>query len=288
MTRARLAALAKALETIHARCDVQQRLAVDPVGVVRRFDHPLDRELIGLLASSLAFGNVKALRGAIEEVLRRLGPEPLTVLEDRADALRRLEGFQYRMIHGCDIGRLLLGARGMQQRHGGLGEAFARELDRSQGMLRPALVAWTTQLRATARLSTGRDAERRGPRHVLPDPAGASGCKRLMLYLRWMVRADDGVDLRVWRDVAPSVLLMPVDTHILRLARNLGLTRRSGPSWLAAEDITAVLRRIDPLDPVRFDFALCHLGMVGDCQSVQDARCVGCEARQVCLVWRPG
>lgn len=288
MTRARLAALARALESIHASCDVAQRLAVDPVGVVRRFHEPADQEIVGLLASSLAFGNVKALRAAIEEVLRRLGPEPVRVLEDRSSALRRLDGFQYRMIHGRDVGRLLVGARTMQRRSGSLGDAFAEGLQAHGGQLRPALVDWTGKLRRTARLGTGRDAERRGPRHILPDPAGASGCKRLMLYLRWMVRPDDGVDLGVWRRVSPSILLMPVDTHIHRLAVNLGLTRRSGPSWLAAEDVTAVLRKIDSDDPVRFDFALCHLGMAQGCQSVMHPRCTDCGARAVCLKCGPG
>jgi uncharacterized protein (TIGR02757 family) len=284
LSRVRLAALAVALERIERTCDVESRLAVDPVGVVRRYREPGEQELVGLLSSSLAFGNVKALRGGIEEVLRRLDADLLTVLDDRGETLRRLKGFQYRMIQGQDIGRLLVGARKMQRSRGSLGDVFASELERSGGSLRPALVAWTSELRRRAGLGTGRDKERRGPGHVLPDPAGTSGCKRLMLYLRWMVRPDDGVDLGVWRSVPPSVLLVPVDTHIHRLGVNLGLTQRSGPSWHAAEEITAVLRKIDPQDPVRFDFALCHLGMARGCQGVADDRCLGCGAQDVCLI----
>lgn len=286
MTR-RLAALARALESIQATCNVGERLAVDPVGVVRRHEGATVRELVGLLSASLAFGNVKALRGAIEQVLSRLGPDLLAVLDDREQALRRLEGFQYRMILGRDIGRLLVGARQVQLRHGSLGEAFTRELG-EEGLLRPALVGWTRMLREAAELSDSRDAGRRGPGHVLPDPAGTSGCKRLMLYLRWMVRPDDGVDLGLWRSVSPSILLIPVDTHIHRLGVNLGMTRRSGPSWLASEEITAVLRKIDPMDPVRFDFALCHLGMAHGCTGGADAvRCPACGARDVCIRWKP-
>jgi uncharacterized protein (TIGR02757 family) len=282
----RLAALARALESIQATCNVQERLAVDPVGVVRRHRGTIQRELVGLLSASLAFGNVKALRGAIEQVLARLGPDLPAVLDDRAGALRCLEGFQYRMILGRDIGRLLVGARQVQVRHGSLGEAFCGELGK-EGSLRPALVGWTRMIREAAGPSDLEDAGRRGPQHVLPDPGGSSGCKRLMLYLRWMVRPDDGVDLGLWRAVSPSILLIPVDTHIHRLGVNLGMTRRAGPSWLASEDITGVLREIDPGDPVRFDFALCHLGMAQGCTGRSDSvRCPACGAREVCKVWK--
>ena len=123
--------------------------------------------------------------------------------------------------------------------------------------------------------------------HSLPDPSGSSGCKRLLLYLRWMVRPDDGVDLGLWKQVSPSVLLIPLDTHIHRIARNLGLTNRSSPSWAAAEEITAALRAIDPVDPVRFDFALCHMGMLQQCPSRRDSElCRGCGVLTVCRHWR--
>lgn len=282
MTPQQLAALAQALENVQKTCNVQDRLTVDPVGVVRRYDHPEACELVGLLAASLAFGNVKALRSAIEQVLERLGPELPGVLEDRAATLRRLGGFKYRMVHGSDIGRLLVGARRVQILHGSLGGAFAEDLS-DHGSLRPALVAWTGRVRQHAGFGGRSDVGRRGPQHVMSDPSGASGCKRLMLYLRWMVRPDDGVDLGLWKRVPPAVLLMPVDTHVHRIARNLGLTSRRGPSWLASEEITAILRQIDPADPVRFDFALCHLGMTGGCPVKPNARqCAGCAARGVC------
>lgn len=287
MTRRQLDALARALEDVQKTCNVGDRLAVDPVGVVRRYEDPEMCELVGLLAASLAFGNVKALRAGIEQVLERLGPGLPGVLEDRATTLRRLRGFQYRMVHGSDIGRLLVGARRVQVLHRTLGDAFATDLA-NLGSLRPALVEWTGRIREHAGFGGRADAGRRGPQHVMSDPAGASGCKRLMLYLRWMVRPDDGVDLGLWQRVSPSVLLMPVDTHVHRIARNLGLTSRRGPSWLASEEITAVLRRIDPSDPVRFDFALCHLGMTGGCPAKPDARmCAGCAARGVCIATSP-
>ncbi|HNT00350.1 MAG TPA: TIGR02757 family protein [Polyangiaceae bacterium] len=274
--------LAEILESIVATCDVPARLALDPVGVVRTYRHPAQQELAGLLSASLAFGQVKALRRAIEQVLSRMGSDWMGVLEDRHETLCRLEGFQYRMVRGRDIGRLLVGARFVQRRQGSLGEAFCKEFHLA-GALRPALVAWTRQLRDAAGAFDHEDQGRRGYGHVLPDPAGASPNKRLLLFLRWMVRPNDGVDLGLWTTVPPSALLIPVDTHIHRLGKLLGMTQRSNPSWLAAEDITAVLRQIDPDDPVRFDFALCHLGMTLGCSTRPDpTRCESCPVRADC------
>ena len=279
----RLAALAHALRHVERACNVEERLAVDPVGVVRRYQDPHTCELVGLLAASLAFGNVVSIRASIEGALQRLGSDPLRVLGDREVALERLEGFRHRMVQGRDIGRVLVGARQVQLAYGSLGKAFEADCECRGGSLRGALSAWTARIRERAGFGESGDVGRRGPQHVMSDPLGASGCKRLMLYLRWMVRPDDGVDMGLWGGVSTSMLLMPVDTHVHRIAKNLGLTKRGGASWLASEDITSVLRRIDPVDPVRFDFALCHFGMSGGCPAKPDARCCGgCVAREAC------
>ena len=283
----RLAALALALGEVERGCAVSDRLLLDPVGVVRRYRDPLELELVGLLASSLAFGNVRLIRGAVEEVLVRLGGDLLGVVGDRGCVLGRLGGFRYRMVSGEDVARLLYGARCVQREGGSLGAVFASEYG-SSGDLRGALSGWVGRIRGRAGFGGGGDEGRRGPGHVLSDPGGGSGCKRLMLYLRWMVRRDDGVDLGVWGGMSPSVLLMPVDTHVLRVSRNLGMTGRGVASWGASEDITGVLRLIDPLDPVRYDFALCHFGMSGGCPSRPgEVACEGCVARVVCL-WSGG
>jgi uncharacterized protein (TIGR02757 family) len=95
-----------------------------------------------------------------------------------------------------------------------------------------------------------------------PIPAAGSTCKRLNMYLRWMVRPDDGIDLGLWKSVPVSKLMMPVDTHVAALSVKLGITNRETVDWKMAEEITAVLRRIQPGDPVRYDFSLCRAGMV--------------------------
>jgi uncharacterized protein (TIGR02757 family) len=136
--------------------------------------------------------------------------------------------------------------------------------------------------------ASGSARSRRGPYHILPDPRGGGGSKRLLLFLRWMVRPADGVDLGLWQ-VSPSVLLCPVDTHIHKLAKNLGFTKRKNVSWETAEEITRALARFDPDDPVKHDFSLCHMGMLQRCPSRKDAKkCEGCGVMPVCRHWARG
>ena len=286
MDDCRLAALSMALEQVRESCDVDDRLAVDPVGIVRRFRDPGVAELVGLLAASLAFGNVKSIRSSIERVLSLLGVDFLAVLEDRAATVSLLSGVRHRMVDGCDVARMLVGARRVQREYGTLGSAFYADWASNDGDMRRSLASWVERIRDKAGFGENADQGRRGPAHVLTDPMRGSGCKRLLLYLRWMVRRDDGVDVGLWDGLTPDILLMPVDTHVHRIAVNLGMTRRLMPSWRVSEDITSVLRMIDPLDPIRFDFALCHLGMSGGCPSKPDrACCDGCAARRACLAY---
>ncbi|MDR7513161.1 MAG: DUF2400 family protein, partial [Armatimonadota bacterium] len=106
---------------------------------------------------------------------------------------------------------------------------------------------------------------RPGVQFFFPRPSSGSGCKRINLFLRWMVRRD-AVDLGVWRAIPPSKLVIPLDTHVIRVGQCLGLTRYRTPGWRMAAEITRSLRQCDPADPVKYDFALCRLGMSGECR----------------------
>ncbi len=282
MTPARETALRRALDDVRARCDVEARRAADPVGAVHRYADPLDQEIVGLVAASIAFGNVVTIRNKLDDVLRRLGTSPSKLADDPAAVLRALAGWKHRVFLGEDIARLVAGARVVQRADGSLGARFARELS-ARGTLRQALAAWCDAIRHGGGLVALK--HRRGPAHLLADPRGASAAKRLMLYLRWMIRPADGVDLGLW-DVPASRLVIPVDTHIHKLSRNLGLTRTTTLSWKAAEEITRSLRRFDAGDPVKYDFSLCHMGMAQRCPSRRDAaRCEGCGVKPVCRHW---
>jgi uncharacterized protein (TIGR02757 family) len=274
--------LKAALDAVRSRCDVATRRDADPVGFVHRYADLLDRELVGLVASAIAFGNVKTIRAKLEDLLGRLGERPSAVADDPERLASLLRTWKHRVFVGRDVARLLAGARAVQRAHGSLGHLFEVELA-SKGDLREALAAWCDAIRRAGGLRRG--GRRRGPSHLLPDPRGSSGTKRLMLYLRWMCRPADGVDLGLWK-VDPAWLQMPVDVHIHRLARNLGLTRQRALGWRATQEITAALARFDPRDPVGYDFSLCHMGMLQRCPSRRDARlCEGCGVQSVCIHW---
>jgi uncharacterized protein (TIGR02757 family) len=278
-----------ALEAVRARCDVASRRGADPVSFVHRYRDPHDREIVALVAACVAFGNVKAVRAKLEDLLARLGPSPARSSDDPPRLHVKLRGWKHRVFQGQDMARLLAGARAMQNAHGSMGARFKSHLestgegDGSRGDLRSALAAWCNEIRAAGGLK--RDGVRRGPAHLLPDVHGASGCKRLLLFLRWMGRPADGIDLGDW-SIDPAILLVPVDVHIHKLARNLGLTRRPAPSWRTTEEITRALARFDPADPTKYDFSLCHMGMLQRCPSRRDAgRCEGCGVQPVCVHW---
>ncbi len=274
-----------ALDRVRASCDVDARRAADPVGMVHRFTDPNDQEIVALVAACIAFGKVATIRAKLDDALARLGPHPALTADDVADTKRRMRGWVHRVFVGDDIARLVVGARAVQRESGSLGARFTAELARHT-TLRPALAAWCEAIRAAGNLRP--DPRRRGPAHLLPSP-GPSASKRLFLFLRWMIRPADGVDLGLWRGVDPSILLCPVDVHIHKLSRNLGFTKRRDLSWRTAEEITAALARFDAADPVKYDFSLCHLGMLQGCPSRRDPkRCDGCGIKSVCRHWRRG
>ncbi len=275
--------IGRTLDRVRHACDVEARRAADPVGVVHGYEGPLDQEIAALVAACIAFGNVKTIRGKLGELLHALGPHPSTAAEDEARVHRALSRWKHRVFRGEDVACLVVGARRVQRTNGSLGARFAADLAETRD-LREALSRFCAAIRDAGGLGRGKT-KRRGPAHLLPEPRGTGGSKRLLLFLRWMIRPADGVDLGLW-DVPTSALLCPVDTHIHKLARNLGLTTRKGVTWETAEEITAGLRRLDPVDPVKYDFSLCHMGMLQRCPSRRDpARCDGCGVKPVCRHW---
>jgi uncharacterized protein (TIGR02757 family) len=198
-----------------------------------------------------------------------------------------LGGFVYRFNVGTDVAVLLMGMGRALRQHGSLEALFVQGLT-ARGSWHGALDAFTAALREVPleplRRALGPE---RGLRHLLPSPLGAGAAKRLNLFLRWMVRGKDAVDFGLWRQVRPSSLLIPLDTHISRIARHLGLTRRLDLSWRTAQEVTASLRMLDAEDPVRYDFALCHYGMSGVCPTRPiPQNCARCLLQPACRVGR--
>lgn len=291
-------AIKTTLDAVRARADLRARRASDPVDFVHRYWRGDDQELVALAAANLAFGNVKAIRMKVAELLERIGPSPADAADDERALHASLEGWKHRVFRGEDVARMLVGARRVQREDGSLGEAFARALRKADEgtrdedeALREALAAFCDRIRVCGGLPLpghSRKEDRRGPVNLLSNARAGGGAKRLHLFLRWMVRPADGIDLGLW-DISAARLLMPVDVHIHKLSQNLGFTKRADVSWKTAVEITRALRAFDAADPTRYDFSLCHLGMLQRCPSRRDpVRCEGCGVKPVCIRWRAG
>jgi uncharacterized protein (TIGR02757 family) len=225
----------------------------DPLELVLRYPDSEDREIAGLVASCLSLGRVNAILKSVSEVLRRLNPLRESVLSLNANDLRKLfADFTYRFYSGRHIVDLISGIRGCIERFGSLGRCFRSMLPPDAQTVYPAAVGFV------AELSRGSHAGASCP--LLPLPERGSSCKRLHLYLRWMIRKDD-VDPGCWTDISPSLLLFPVDTHILRLSRTLGITQRRQGDLKTSLEITSFFKTFRPEDPVRYDFCLSRMGI---------------------------
>jgi uncharacterized protein (TIGR02757 family) len=275
------------LDPFVAQAPYQTRIGFDPVRFPRRYTHPRDIEVSGLLAASLAYGRADLFGPKLESLFGQMGRSPAEFVAalDIRGAKRLLEDFVYRFNVGADLAILLLGIGKALRRHGSMESLFAERLA-LHGTLHSALGGFIDALRnvplAPIRRALGPE---RGLHHLLPSPMGPGAAKRLNLYLRWMVRGPDEVDFGIWHSIPTSVLVVPLDTHVGRLARNLRLTRRKDLSWKTALEITAALRQLDEADPVRYDFALCHHGMSGACPASPRAEsCSRCSLRPVCRI----
>ncbi|MHC4200561.1 MAG: TIGR02757 family protein [Planctomycetota bacterium] len=246
----------QALERLYAHYNRREFVHPDPLEFLYRYDDVRDREVAGVVASSLAYGRVGQILKSVAKVLDRMTGRPAEFLE-RASAtqLRRtFAGFTHRFTSGEDVARLLCGMKRVMKRHGSLEACFAAGMNDTDETVLPALAAFVDAL---ANGANGR------PGSLLPDPAKGSACKRLHLFLRWMVRRD-AVDPGGWELVAPSKLVVPLDTHMFRLCRGFEFTRRRQAGARAALEVTARFRELAPDDPVRYDFALTRLGIRSD------------------------
>ncbi|WP_426757396.1 TIGR02757 family protein [Myxococcus sp. Y35] len=267
--------------------DARTRIGFDPVEFPHRYGDPRDIEVSALLAAGLAYGRADLFRPKVDALLRQMGDSPAAFVRalDVRGTRKLLTGFVYRFNVGTDVAVLLMGMGRVLREQGSLEALFVQGLQ-SRGTLHGALDHFTTALRAVPmealRAALGPE---RGLHHLLPSPLGGGAAKRLNLFLRWMVRGPDTVDFGIWTRVPAAALLVPLDTHIGRISRHLGLTRRSDLTWRTAEEVTAALRALDADDPVRYDFALCHYGMSGACpaQPVPE-NCARCPLLQACEV----
>ena len=251
--------------------------ATDPIQVVRRYPHPADREVVGFCAAALAFGRVASVLQSIERLLEVMGREPAAFVRafDPARDGQKLKPLIHRWTRGEDLIALIIILRRMLE-SGSIEAFFAEGVDPAVPDLSPALESFSSRaLSIDVRRAYGDKKCHPGVAYFFPKPSSGSGCKRMNLFLRWMVR-NDGVDLGVWSAIPAAKLIVPLDTHVIRLGRCLKLTRYTSPCWKMAAEITESLRALDPLDPVKYDFSLCHIGMSDQCgfnRAQRDSQC---------------
>jgi uncharacterized protein (TIGR02757 family) len=253
------------LEELYRQYD-HRFVTPDPLEFVRAQETDADREVVGLLASALAFGAVGQIKRSIAVVLDALGPRPAEAVArlDAREAATRLRGFRHRWVDGRDVACLLFLTRQMRASHGTVEAFFAEGLSPGHADVGPALASFSARALALGHggLYRGRGIPRdAGVRYFFPSPETGSACKRLNLFLRWMSRRD-GVDLGVWRRPDPAQLVLPLDAHTFAIARRIRLTRYRSPGWAMALDVTRRLRQLDPADPVKYDFAFHRMGLL--------------------------
>jgi len=248
--------LEETLEHLYGKYNRREFVHPDPLEFLYDCNNLRDREIVGLLASSLAYGRVSQIIKSVSFVLERMIPSPFHFLEKASmeSLSRTFYGFKHRFTTADELAELLFGIKNVIKRHGSLYACFKTAFGNDSDTVIPALTAFVKELNAGFNNQNN---------SLLPSPANGSACKRLNLFLRWMVRQDE-VDPGGWKDISPSQLVVPLDTHLHRICLALGLTNRKQADMKTATEITRSFRIIVPHDPVRYDFSLTRLGIRRD------------------------
>jgi uncharacterized protein (TIGR02757 family) len=241
------------LDALYHFCNSRQWVHPDPLEFL--YDYPAleDREVVGLIASSLAYGRVTQILKSVSSVLKEMGPSPYAFLKSVSSrSLYEIFcDFKHRFTSGEEVARMLIGAKRIIRKYGSLGACFLEKCSPGDETILPGFTSFVSELRAPFEGRTNT---------LLPLPQKGSACKRSNLFLRWMVRKDR-VDPGGWDFVSPSKLIIPLDTHMHRVSILLKFTKNRSANMRTAMEITQAFRKIDLEDPVRYDFALTRMGI---------------------------
>ena len=228
----------------------------DPLEFLYQYADPRDREIVGIVASSLAYGRVAQILKSVGSVLEKMGPSPYGFVKHSTSVSlqRTFKDFKHRFTTGKDLTGMLDGVKHVVDRYGSLYACFLKGFKVDDEDILPALSFLVSELTA---LFNGHN------NSLIPVPERGSACKRLNLFLRWMVRKDH-VDPGGWLEIPAGKLMVPLDTHMHRICSLLKLTYRKNADMRTVKEITRAFRRIEPEDPVRYDFALTRLGIRRD------------------------
>jgi uncharacterized protein (TIGR02757 family) len=241
------------LEELYISYNHRSYVHPDPLEFLYAYPDILERELVGLVSSSLAYGRVMQILNSVASILERMGESPRYFLLNTSEGrlFNLFADFRHRFTTGKEMASMLLGAKRILERHGSIYKCFMAGLNEDQENILPALSYLVDQLNGY---------EPSSKNSLLPLPQRGSACKRLNLFLRWMVRRDM-VDPGGWSEVPLSKLIIPLDTHMHKICLRLKITNRKQADMRTAIEITNAFRDLSPRDPVRYDFALTRLGI---------------------------
>jgi uncharacterized protein (TIGR02757 family) len=271
--------LKKTLDRFYKEYNFHKRLQHDPIEFPHRYSEPEDIEVAGFIASSFSYGKVDLFKPVIAKILKPAGTHPAQFFREfslKRDA-RYFKGIRYRFNKEKDILCFVYMLSEALRKKSSLKNLFYDGLGKDDEDTKSSLRSFTDYfLHINTAPVYGKNIRPYGLKQLFPSPDNGSACKRPNLFLRWMVRSRD-IDFGIWDRISPSQLIIPLDTHITRIARCLGLTRRHASDWKTAKEITEALKKLDPADPLKYDFALCHHGISGLCKGEQvTSACTSC------------
>jgi uncharacterized protein (TIGR02757 family) len=269
------------LEKLYRKYNHRDLIKPDPLQFVYRYDNPSDMEVAALLAADLAYGRVEQIQKSLTNLFERMGESPYAFVKGFGKAEQKsLKGFKHRFTTDQDISDLLMLLKKILNRYTGIEEFFIQDYNPVDRNIVPALSKFCNSLLDMYAAEHNGNISR-GLKYLLVNPAKGSACKRLNLFLRWMVR-DDDVDTGLWKSIDKARLVVPIDVHMGRLCKILGFYNKKAVSLKTAVQITQGFAEIEPADPVKYDFALSRIGIVENCNGQYRNDCEFCELFKFC------
>jgi uncharacterized protein (TIGR02757 family) len=240
----------------------KSQISPDPLQFLHQFNDEMDIEVMGMIASVFAYGNVRQIINTLVKILAITENRPYRFVKDfhNKNLQSKLKNLKHRFYTEQDIIILFSLLSDIYKETGSLKKLFMKNYSSTDENIKESLSGFSNHFIQRAEDKSAKGKVSLGVKFMFTSPESGSACKRMNLFLRWMVRKDE-LDFGLWDEIPTYKLIIPVDTHVARVCKMLKLTNKKNVSWAMAEEITANLKNIDPVDPVKYDFAICHIGM---------------------------
>lgn len=269
------------LQKLYIRYNHKNLIKPDPLQFIYNYSDPRDMEIVGLLSAALAYGRVEQIQKSLIKLFGIMGNKPSEfVLNFNQAKRKKLQDFKHRFNTGDDISDLLELLKKVLKENSSIEKYFLIGYDSSHENIIPALTTFCESL-LNIYSAKNKSNSNQGLGYLLVSPSNGSPCKRMNLFLRWMVRNDE-VDSGIWKSIDKAKLIVPIDVHMGRLCRFLGFHDKNTISLKTAVEITKHFAEIEPNDPVKYDFALSRIGIVENCTGKYNSACQVCELNMFC------